>query len=1249
MDLAASVSTDVPETKPHDNLESCSKDVNCNGLDHPIWIIKEEANNSPEEKVKHIVKDEFPEIPDVIVLSSDSSFCSSPKNSDSASEPCEDKGIDHNAETKNNKKVTPNRVSLRQRRKKAVQTEKPPVKSPPPVVKEKTPRAYAPSSHFAGDIVWAWVPGHPLWPCLIANGPGGEDYTRLNASRRYHVQFFGHSPEHAWIYDSRVYKFSNAEEFDSLGKSLAKKYPKRPPRREIATRDMPNWNAAIEEINEAAKLSREGRLAKFSFVYVDSMPYKPGTEPKKASKKRPAKVSSWNCSIDGIGKVSVTSSGKEKRQNKLPSEDCAIINATLNLVVKKYMNLSKTLSFDSAKGKKCQISKTKTFHTCLHCQKVYSSIEALRKHITLMHDRPPTTPAKPTQPSDDNDSSFTCSVCGISFGNKRSLGQHRRFSHPSNVLPTTLPKPNGNENEKIPKDLIAIPVPILKAKTDPLTVIPKIRARSLGGPLNKKDPVCAVCEKNGDVLTCTKNCNRAFHLECVPENFQGDPFVCEECQTGNFTCIICSKQNAIDESLGELKRCNVSCCARYFHGTCLQIYKLKRNSDVYDKVTGGTCNAKCPSHTCATCLSKACLESSREGDLRKFKPINRARLFKCVRCPTAYHAGEECLAAGSILLGGLNIVCPAHFKPLKNLNHHNPVHISWCFVCSKGGKLICCAGCPAAFHAECIDLEDTPDDDWLCLDCSCGIRPLYDDIVWVKLGTYRWWPGQVTHPCDVPDNIARLNHGPGEFVVRFFGSNDYFWLSKCRVFLYQDGDNGATNRHCSRGISGVFKKALQEAEESFRAVIVAKQLQEEVKIAENDKKPAQYKHIRFNKPVGAVQIHTAALGEIAKCSCRRTEPNPCGPESECLNRMLMYECHPALCPAGDRCQNQRFQKCDYPTTEVFKTSWGGWGLRSQGFVKKGTFVNEYVGELVDEEECRRRIELAHDRNVTNFYMLTIDKDRIIDAGPKGNYSRFMNHCCDPNCETQKWSVNGDTRVGLFAIRDIPPGDEMTFNYNLDCLGNEKTKCMCGSKNCSGFIGVRPKVQSEGIKRDRKKKRRKRLENAPQHDDFCFRCRSTGTLVCCDFKGCLRAFCFVCLNLEKSPYGKWECPCHHCDWCGRRAQYFCSFCPNSFCATHVHNQLQPSIPNKFDTCLDHDPTTAEFEMAQVIAMVNDVMGTSTSTTDDDSVTMVPSATREYNGDCGLDEASALLGSKRKKATIPISRAKRSRTSDASNIS
>ena len=43
------------------------------------------------------------------------------------------------------------------------------------------------------------------------------------------------------------------------------------------------------------------------------------------------------------------------------------------------------------------------------------------------------------------------------------------------------------------------------------------------------------------------------------------------------------------------------------------------------------------------------------------------------------------------------------------------------------------------------------------------------------------------------------------------------------------------------------------------------------------------------------------------------------------------------------------------------------------FIPQGEFVNEYVGELIDEEECRARIKYAQENDIINFYMLTIDK------------------------------------------------------------------------------------------------------------------------------------------------------------------------------------------------------------------------------------------------------------------------------------
>lgn len=72
-------------------------------------------------------------------------------------------------------------------------------------------------------------------------------------------------------------------------------------------------------------------------------------------------------------------------------------------------------------------------------------------------------------------------------------------------------------------------------------------------------------------------------------------------------------------------------------------------------------------------------------------------------------------------------------------------------------------------------------------------------------------------------------------------------------------------------------------------------------------------------------------------------------------------------------------------------------------------------------------EAASRSNCGKGPCLSFLKDRIIDAGPKGNYSRFMNHSCNPNCETQKWTVNGDVRVGLFALCDIPAGKKVPFS------------------------------------------------------------------------------------------------------------------------------------------------------------------------------------------------------------------------------
>lgn len=99
-------------------------------------------------------------------------------------------------------------------------------------------------------------------------------------------------------------------------------------------------------------------------------------------------------------------------------------------------------------------------------------------------------------------------------------------------------------------------------------------------------------------------------------------------------------------------------------------------------------------------------------------------------------------------------------------------------------------------------------------------------------------------------------------------------------------------------------------------------------------------------PLGSVVIKKADLSELPRCECKADQENPCGRDSECLNAMMMYECHPALCPAGENCQNQFFTKRLYPSQQPYKTEGRGWGLKATVDIKK-VLLTSYVERIED--------------------------------------------------------------------------------------------------------------------------------------------------------------------------------------------------------------------------------------------------------------------------------------------------------------
>lgn len=118
--------------------------------------------------------------------------------------------------------------------------------------------------------------------------------------------------------------------------------------------------------------------------------------------------------------------------------------------------------------------------------------------------------------------------------------------------------------------------------------------------------------------------------------------------------------------------------------------------------------------------------------------------------------------------------------------------------------------------------------------------------------------------------------------------------------------------------------ALEEAARRFQELKAQRESREALEQERNSRKPPPYKFIKVlwfysfynfvlclfgmlhiswflyqsNKPVGKVQMHVADLSEIQRCNCRPTDEHPCGLQSQCLNRMLQYECHPQVCLHG---------------------------------------------------------------------------------------------------------------------------------------------------------------------------------------------------------------------------------------------------------------------------------------------------------------------------------------------------------------
>ncbi|MCO5598683.1 hypothetical protein L7F22_052781 [Adiantum nelumboides] len=204
---------------------------------------------------------------------------------------------------------------------------------------------------------------------------------------------------------------------------------------------------------------------------------------------------------------------------------------------------------------------------------------------------------------------------------------------------------------------------------------------------------------------------------------------------------------------------------------------------------------------------------------------------------------------------------------------------------------------------------------------------------------------------------------------------------------------------------------------------------------------------------------------VCECHYRHGVDDPmmaCGEDAGCINRLTQVECRASDCNCGDYCQNRRFQNHEYVDVEIVQTEKKGFGLRASKAVPTDRLIYEYIGEVVEQSEFMRRMQQYKDEGIRHYYFMMLQREEFLDATKKGGIARFINHSCNPNCYVSKWHVGKHMRMGIFSKRDIIPGEELTFNYNVDRYGNEAQACYCGEPNCVGAIGGKTQTDIGGM-------------------------------------------------------------------------------------------------------------------------------------------------------------------------------------------
>lgn len=163
-----------------------------------------------------------------------------------------------------------------------------------------------------------------------------------------------------------------------------------------------------------------------------------------------------------------------------------------------------------------------------------------------------------------------------------------------------------------------------------------------------------------------------------------------------------------------------------------------------------------------------------------------------------------------------------------------------------------------------------------------------------------------------------------------------------------------------------------------------------------------------------------------------------------------------------------------PWHNVRQSTLHGNGVFAARDIPAGTRIIDYGGRRITSEQADAMHPVNPDDPFHTFFF-SLSSGKIIDGGNRGTDARWINHSCAPNCETQE--NDAGTRVHIIALRDIPAGEELFYDYGLIMDGKitkklqKEYQCLCGNPACRGTMLALPKKKAKaagGKNKDKKK-------------------------------------------------------------------------------------------------------------------------------------------------------------------------------------